>query len=367
MNAAFATEVVTACCVQLTLIVMVTVGLQRWLGDARVTCRLWTTCFLSLLALLAAAMLLPHRRWLAFPESLSHQSVLQIVSWQSSLVAGLLAVWLTGVTVSLLRRGIRCLQLLRFLRTGCQVLTAEQVQALPLAREASPGNLQIMTSQMIQGPFCWQLHRPVIVLPDYVLQQDATTLRHVLRHELEHLRTHHPMQHFLQGVCSTLFWFHPAVWLAAGRAELTREFLCDEVAAVELGQFAAYLRTLVTIAEHCDRGGSHQVPAAALAFGNRKSALIQRSDRLVQLANQTTPRQVSRWRGALAVMALVLTTVVVSQIWLPTNAMASNRRAWSPWPRWTASVLHSLDVKVRDYEPFEQRTDLHELLENAPS
>lgn len=366
MNASFATEVVTACCLQLTLIVLVTAGLQRWLADARGACRLWTMCFLILLTLLAAATLLPHRRWLAFPESVSRQSVLQIVSWQSWLVTGLLTVWLAGVAFSLLRRGVRCLQLLRFLRTHCQPLTPQQLQTLPL--DTSIANLQIMTCDQIQGPFCWQLHRPVIVLPGYLFQQDATTsLRHVLRHELEHLRTNHPMQHFLQGACSTLFWFHPAVWLAAGRAELTREYLCDEVAAVERGQFAAYLRTLVTIAEHCGNRGCTDVPNSALAFGNRKSALVKRSDRLVQLATQPVPHQHSRWRGAVAVTLLLLAAGVASQVWLPTNAMASNRREWSPWPRWTASVLHSLDIKVRDYEPFEERTAMHELLEHDPS
>ncbi|EMI22354.1 peptidase M56 BlaR1, partial [Rhodopirellula maiorica SM1] len=72
------------------------------------------------------------------------------------------------------------------------------------------------------------------------------------------------MQHFLQGVCSTLFWFHPLVGPAARGAELTREYLCDEVAAKAIGKFGAYLRTLAEVAERCGSVSCTNVPKGTL-------------------------------------------------------------------------------------------------------
>jgi hypothetical protein len=43
--------------------------------------------------------------------------------------------------------------------------------------------------------------------------------------------------------------------------------------------------------------------------------------------------------------------------------MASQRSGWSPWPRWTAAALHQINVDVRDFERFEERVQLHELLQ----
>ncbi|MEM1068749.1 MAG: peptidase M56 BlaR1, partial [Planctomycetota bacterium] len=54
--------------------------------------------------------------------------------------------------------------------------------------------------------------------------------------------------------------------------------------------------------------------------------------------------------------------VMIQQVWLPTNAMASRRGDWSPWPSWTAKSLHHVGFKVRDFEPFEDRVQMRELI-----
>jgi len=370
MNESYAFEIGLTLCFQVLVVVAATRGLQVWIDDARSSCRLWTVCFLSILGLMVAAILLPHRRMFAFHESFSPDALVKIITWQTWLVVALAMVWSTGLAILLLRRGIQYSGLLRFLRERCEDITPGQLMApnqgdaptVPelLASDKRLMRLQLMVSKDIRGPFCWQLHRPVIVLPQYLLREDQTVLRHVLGHEMEHLRSQHPMQHFLQGFCSIVFWFHPVVWWAARNAELTREFTCDEVVAVADGKIANYLRTLAKIAEKCTDSHSRS-PSGTLAFGNQKSSLIRRSDRLVNLA--LNPRRKRPFRSWVAFTSLLLIAFAANQVWLPTNVIASTRSDWSPWPRWTARTLYHFDVRVRDYEPFDERSQMHELLE----
>lgn len=365
MQPAFVFEIDCALCVQVSVIVAVTFALQRWLADARGGCRLWTACFLSILAVIAADLLLPHRRLLSLGTNMSRETLVSIILWQGRFVWLLIMFWAIGVAISLGRRSVELIQLMRFLGQSCERVDSESLlNRVGIKNAAIHGhlaNLEIRSSSHVHGPFCWQLHRPMIVLPQFLIDEDETALRHVLVHEIEHLRTKHPMQHFLQGVCSTIFWFHPAVWMAARSADLTREFLCDEVAAIAGGRFSSYLRTLVRLAERCATDCDANSPTGTLAFGNQRSALVRRSDRLVKLAKQT--KTSTRYQPIMAIAALIVLSATMQQIWIPTNAFASNRSRWSPWPSWTAKVLHNgFDIRVRDFEQFDQRTQLHELL-----
>ncbi|TWU21165.1 Methicillin resistance mecR1 protein [Novipirellula galeiformis] len=359
MDSSLAFEIGSTLCFQIAIVIAAAAGLQRWLGDARAGCRLWTVCFLSILVIVAAAWLLPHRRLFDFPLDGRRESLLRIVTWQTRIAIALMTIWLTGLTVSLARRGWLCLQLNHFLKHRCVAIEADAL--LERLQLQAPPKIEILISDEIQGPFCWQLHRPLIVLPKALIDEDDTTLRHVLLHEIEHLRTQHPMQHFLQGVCSTLLWFHPAMWMAARGADLTREFLCDEAAAIGCGKFGAYLQTLAKVAERCENQSCTAVPRGTLAFGNQKSTLIRRSERLVKIAQR--PQQRPSKRPAIAIGALIVVGVLVQQVWLPTNARASSRSEWSPWPSWTAEALHnSFDLQLRDFERFENSLQMHELL-----
>lgn len=357
MDATQGLEVASSLFIQVGIVVVATFALQRWLNDARAGCRLWTICFVGIIGLVAAGVFLPHRRIFDFPITGSAETMLRIIHWQRGLATSLLTIWVVGVVFLVFQRLWLCWQLSRFLQNQCDELDVETWRDR-FNLDFAP-RTRVLASDKIHGPFCWQFHRPTIVLPQSLLNEDEVTLRHVLLHEVSHLRTRHPMQHFLQGVCSTVFWFHPAMWVAAGGADITREFLCDEVAATASGKISAYLRTLAKVAECCDNRARRDAPCGTLAFGNRKSALLLRSDHLVELARTT--RRVHPARVAAATVGLACMVAFAQQIWLPTNAMASSRSRWSPWPTWSANVCHdTLGISVRDYESFEARSQIHE-------
>ncbi len=349
-------EVAASLCFQLAIVVSATFALDRWLDDARAGCRLWTLCFVGIVGLIAAAVLLPHRRLFDFPLIGDSNTVLAIITWQATLTSIMMAIWLMGVAFLTIQRLWQCWKLSQFLQ-HCDALDAETWK-IRFGLDLAP-NVRLLVSDKVHGPFCWQLHQPTIVLSKQLVDESDATLRHVLLHEISHLATQHPMQHFLQGVCSTIFWFHPAMWAAAAGAHLNREFLCDEVAATSSGRISDYLRTLARVAECCGTSSSSNAPIGTLAFKNPRSDLLKRSDRLVNLAS--CPHHLDGIRVALTTVALAVLIVLIQQVWLPTNAMASSRSHWSPWPSWTANIFHNtLGVSVRDYESYESRSQIHE-------
>ncbi|QDV40730.1 Regulatory protein BlaR1 [Stieleria neptunia] len=359
MNASQLFETVTSLPLQVLIVVIAVVLLSRFVDQAASSCRLWTIGFLSILGLIACGFLFPHLRLIHNGGGLSESAARNLFVTQVWIIKIMAVIWTIGFSSVLIRRLGRIIVLSQFFAQRCRVMTDEEIASLPLdGQDALPENLRWLVSFETHSPFCWQLQRPTIVLPSCLLREDEDVLRHVLLHELEHLRTNHPLQHFLQGTCNALLWFHPAIWWAARNAELTREFHCDEVAANVGNTIASYLKTLAKIAEQ-NRGA----PACTLAFGRRKSALIRRTEHLISRIESTQIRNSSRTqtRTRLAIGCLFLVVLVVSQLWLPVNVLASSRTRLSPWPTWTAKILHDFGVSVRDYERFDARHDLNEL------
>jgi Zn-dependent protease with chaperone function len=207
--------------------------------------------------------------------------------------------------------------------------------------------VRVLSCPGLPGPFCWQIHQPTIVLPHTLLSYSAEELLLVLRHECEHLRAGHPLQLFVQRLVGIAFWFHPAVWWAGRQADLHREFVCDAAAVQTIADVPQYLRTLMRLADDRNRMWSGLNPAG-LAFGGVRGILAARADRLTRArpsAEALFPAS-GRWSGRL----LATVAFGLGLLCVPLDASASTRSLWSPWPTWSARVLQTLGVSVRDFE-----------------
>lgn len=344
--------------IQVSLVVAAAMALERWTHSATIKTRIWTVCFVSLLGLLAVGLLLPRLNWFHPWSRLGPNELLTVANAGHVLGRSLLAIWILGACIMLARWAIRSLELRRFLRF-CPLVSddvnsrlhklAPEKLLFPSGRKAifriSPENL---------GPFCYQLHQPIVCLPKSLIDGNVSELRHVLQHELTHLQTQHPMQLFAQQVVQALLWFHPLVWISGKRASLIREFVCDDAASGEGASTASYLRTLLRIVEQ-----RSQPQSGTLSIGRSSSELRVRARRLVTSGAHSVSR-----RECWAVVGIFLVAVFVSQLWLPTNPLVSSTRNYSPWPTWSAATLHTFDLTVCDYEQFDSRTHLHELFED---
>ncbi|QDU57234.1 M56 family metallopeptidase [Aeoliella mucimassa] len=353
-------QVILSLVIQLTIVLGLAWGLERWTSSVLVKARVWSACFVSLLLMLMIGLLLPRLEWLHPWSSLGPTQLLAVATTEFVLGKCLLAIWLCGVGVMLTRWAIQFVRVRAFIR-GCPEYSAEMntrlKQHIP-TEMAAPHHDQLLFLECPEelGPFCYQFHRPLIFLPPSLAHGNSTELEHVLRHELTHLDTQHPMQQFAQKLAQVLFWFHPLVWISGRRCSLVREFVCDEAASSDAESTASYLRTLLRLVENQTKS-----PAGGLMFGRSQSELKLRARRLV--LEQRTPPYSGYWAPAL----VLLGAMIAAQVWLPTNPLSPHHSQYSPWPTWTASVAHAFGVSLKDFETFDRDLRVDELIEAQES
>jgi beta-lactamase regulating signal transducer with metallopeptidase domain len=356
-------EVLTSYSLQVLLVIAACKLLERMVPRSSDRCALWNMCFLSVLLLGSVAFLLPRLHLIQPWTRLQPKTLLTVAAAHAVVGRILLAVWCIGATVSLIRWIARGYQLRSTLRR-CECLPESQVHALLGATKSKLNgkSLLVLISDETDGPFCWQFHQPTLVLPRFLLEGSEDDLRHVLLHELEHLDTNHPFQLFVQHLAQVVCWFHPAVWNAAASASLVREFACDEAAAAYGANSAAYLRTLLRIAERFEQKQN----SSAIGFVRSPSEIVLRARRLVELATNSKQTAGRLRIGKRAAAAIILLMVgLVSLLSIPSDPLASARSHWSPWPKWTANSLHCFGCNLRDYEEFDRRTQVYELMKDG--
>lgn len=130
-------------------------------------------------------------------------------------------------------------------------------------------------------PCLFGLFRPAIYLTPEVAA-DETCRKHVLAHEYAHFRQGDHAWAVWRGVCLSLHWYNPLVWLAAYLSRRDCELSCDEGAVRLLGEEnrVDYGRTLVGLVAR--RTTPRDLACCATTMTGGKSALKERIALLVK-------------------------------------------------------------------------------------
>jgi beta-lactamase regulating signal transducer with metallopeptidase domain len=288
-------------------------------------------------------------------EFIPSQELNSLAVFESGIAKCLLATWLGGIAIRLVQLTLGMLQSLRLVR-HTRVVDDNTFQKLLGDAEDRLGHglrdLEFRISSKVKTPYCWHLSRPTIVLPEGFIDAPASETQAIVRHELAHLRLGHPMQLFLQRLVEAVYWHLPPVWWASRQANRHREFVCDDEAIRTTREASSYLKGLLLVSQS---DGRPLELSAGWAFRAERSLIQERTARIAD--------QVSAGAGPLARTAvrrkLIAAAFVISLIWLPTNVAASARSLWSPWPSWTARMLHEFGIVARDYEIDAHRLQPH--------
>lgn len=148
-------------------------------------------------------------------------------------------------------------------------LTANLLFALRAKKDADPlpgcdSKVPVMVSPNVPTPCLAGFFRPVIYLTP-ACAEDEQIRRHVLTHELTHLRHGDHIWSLLRCICLCVYWFHPLVWIAAAQSRRDCELACDEGALKQLSddERIAYGKTLLdTVAQSMSPVYLLQTPTA---------------------------------------------------------------------------------------------------------
>lgn len=133
----------------------------------------------------------------------------------------------------------------------------------------------------LQSPCLSGIFRPTVYLTENCAD-DPQRLRHILAHELTHLRHGDPLWSVVRSILLCVYWFHPLVWVAAILSKRDCELACDEGALKRLGedQRIAYGKTLLdTVAR---RPSPNHLLETATSMNETKKQLKERVNFIVK-------------------------------------------------------------------------------------
>lgn len=160
--------------------------------------------------------------------------------------------WFVLAFLGLLRVGMAVWQLRR-LRQDCLELTDEQLapevqQIVSEFRKHRP--VSILVSQRVQVPTAVGFFNSSVILPAWMMEEAASEeLKHVILHELAHLRRHDDWTNLVQKVVKAVLFFHPGIWWMERELSLQREMACDDKVLEHTASPRTYAECLARVAE----------------------------------------------------------------------------------------------------------------------
>jgi beta-lactamase regulating signal transducer with metallopeptidase domain len=145
----------------------------------------------------------------------------------------LFLLWFAIASFLLLRLALKRWEFVRLIHRAC-TLTTTDLQSLLLTQRAAYGltrNVRLVSSDEYPAPFTIGFWRPVIFLPQTMLNQlDRSTLMVVLAHELAHIKRRDDLYILLQHIFGAIFFFNPLIRYADRQLSESREMCCDHMA-----------------------------------------------------------------------------------------------------------------------------------------
>lgn len=91
--------------------------------------------------------------------------------------------------------------------------------------------IQVVVAASVKTPGLHGIFQPKLLLPEVVAREFGhREVRHIVLHELWHLRRHDIAVNWLLSLLQAVHWFNPLVWYAVARIREEREICCDELA-----------------------------------------------------------------------------------------------------------------------------------------
>lgn len=270
-------------------------------------------------------------------------STLSLITLPLSWAVAIFVVWALIAAISL-TRVLAGLWHIHWLRRNSEEVEAKLIgpELTQLMRELRrPVSLRL--SDQVHVPTAIGFLKPAIVLPRWFLDQGEISqeeLKHVLVHELSHLRRGDDWTNLAQKFIKALLFFHPSAWWVEQQLSLEREMACDDEVLVRTSPLN-YAQCLKRVAEKSFL--RRQIVLAQAVVGRVR----QLSLRVTQILDVNRPSNTKIWKPALPVMVLAASLCGFSAWTAPALVGFRNDASRPAVPVLTADDSHSAPPFVR--------------------
>lgn len=179
-------------------------------------------------------------------------------------------------------------------------------------------SIDLRESPLIFVPMSTGCLRPSVLLPANWRDWSVDKSKHVLVHELTHLRRGDCWTNVAAEFLVAAYWFHPLAWWLKRRLAALAEECCDDAAIATEGNRAKYARHLLEIASAM-RGRSRRLNYAGLAMARR--SCVERRIRAILDDDRPLSRHLT-WCSAALVICILLPFVAVAAALKPARETA---------------------------------------------
>ena len=185
----------------------------------------------------------------------------------------LLTIWIVGTMAFLFWSLI--IQV-RFVRASRNYQSIDRPDLVDIAGEFG-SNYGILVSPSISRPYVSGLFRPIIYLPDIDLPEEQWRI--ILRHEVQHIRSHDEWKKLFFLAIQALFWWNPLAHISRAEIDTLIELQCDAkvTAGMSAEEVDAYLETLKSLKQ---QAFEQRVPVGASALVWDQKQLLARFEAL---------------------------------------------------------------------------------------
>ena len=250
------------------------------------------------------------------------------VSRKTPSIIGLIfcGIWLAGILAMILLV-IKSVSRLNAMKNSALPLQNKTVRILYqncLREMKIKRNIPVYSTAFLKSPVIVGLLNPRIYLPIHLISDfNATDMRYMLLHELQHYRHKDALASYLMNFFGVLYWYNPCVWYALKEMRNEREVACDTsvLKLLDESDYEDYGNTLINFAE---KVSLTPFPFAAGISGNMK----QMQQRIANISSYKKPSAFRKLKGF---TAFVTIGVILSGFapMLSTYASEQNRYQWN--------------------------------------
>jgi beta-lactamase regulating signal transducer with metallopeptidase domain len=229
----------------------------------------------------------------------------------------LIALWAFGAFI-VVARSIAGHVGIYWLTRSTRELPLADVLASVIAEEMDVPAPVVRVSDVVDGPFTIGMHGAVVLLPAEAEAWSTDRLRVVLLHELAHVSRFDYVSQLVATIACALYWFNPAVWIAAARLRAEAEQAADDrvlEAGIDGVTYATHLLELA------GRVGAPRL-STAVAVGMARSNRLERRFQSMLDNNRSRGNTPIRHQvfATVAVVAMLVPVVGFKAVTTPPSA-----------------------------------------------